>query len=981
MKKLIFILPFLVTVNLCAQVSNVQINSNGTILNTQTVKFGAAKLQVNGVEVFGMPSQTGNSGKFLTTNGSALSWAVTGAVASVSGTAPIVSSGGTTPAISITAATSGAAGSMSAADKTKLDAISGTNTGDQYGGVTASGAVQYLRRNAGNTAYEFGTLPSVVPESDPLSLHIANDLSDLDDPTQARINLGVAIGTNVQAFDADLSTWATITRASGFDTFTATPSSANLRSLLTDENGTGVALFDGATSPTFAISAVVPAVNGGTAANDDLTLQGTTNATRTTSYVNLQPTAGNVGIGTTTPATLLHVNGGALRLSQSATEYLTATPISGGVQFNYTSSLGGSAEYNFVGTVGVQIPTQSYESGNWTGSDLAATQGGVQEGFNASFSVSNDRVNALTGVGVKASSDNTIASAATLNLDSVDGPQVDVTGTTTITAITLSNGDERIVRFTGALTLTAGASLLLPGGENLLTEAGMFGFCSGGGSGVVTCTGFTDTNGYRSATFDNIYMNPGANIGFADEGGPYFHIGRSRDTGDGGGFLRLTKAGDVAITKHDLSASASFDINSLTATRFFSFHDRDGILADDTDLALKADLVSPAFTTPNIGASTGTSLALGSDPAGTGVLRLENAAAIAWEASPSGTDATLTLNSSEQFVFSNPILSPTFITPALGTPASGVATNLTGTASGLTAGNVTTNANLTGHVTSTGNAAVLGSFTLAQLSTAVSDANVARSDSAQTFTGDQTFSGQTLARTSRLTTTAASDVPLILRGVGADNAGTDNTHGVSLVVGHNGTGNRQFWIGASDEAGLTTEWSFRYIVGSTFKVPNIDAIRNDGTVAGNINLGGSSVNVGVGFTPGTVVQADITSKLHVTGDVRATTHLLGGNNIGLGVTAWGTSADKVIGIANGTPPSTNPAGMGQLYSEGGAGKWRGSSGTVTTFGPAEPHCPVCGADFMLEWRNDEKYGYLAVCMKCLAKELGAKPYILHSPKE
>jgi hypothetical protein len=61
---------------------------------------------------------------------------------------------------------------------------------------------------------------------------------------------------------------------------------------------------------------------------------------------------------------------------------------------------------------------------------------------------------------------------------------------------------------------------------------------------------------------------------------------------------------------------------------------------------------------------------------------------------------------------------------ALGTPASGVATNLTGTASGLTAGNVTTNANLTGHVTSVGNAAVLGSFTKAQLDSAVSDGNV-----------------------------------------------------------------------------------------------------------------------------------------------------------------------------------------------------------------------------------------------------------------
>ncbi|MCP4410191.1 MAG: hypothetical protein GY807_21100 [Gammaproteobacteria bacterium] len=68
--------------------------------------------------------------------------------------------------------------------------------------------------------------------------------------------------------------------------------------------------------------------------------------------------------------------------------------------------------------------------------------------------------------------------------------------------------------------------------------------------------------------------------------------------------------------------------------------------------------------------------------------------------------------------------SPTLVTPALGTPASGVMTNVTGTAASLTAGSVTTNANLTGHITSVGNAAVLGSFTAAQLDTAVSDDNV-----------------------------------------------------------------------------------------------------------------------------------------------------------------------------------------------------------------------------------------------------------------
>jgi len=51
--------------------------------------------------------------------------------------------------------------------------------------------------------------------------------------------------------------------------------------------------------------------------------------------------------------------------------------------------------------------------------------------------------------------------------------------------------------------------------------------------------------------------------------------------------------------------------------------------------------------------------------------------------------------------------SPTLTTPALGTPTALVGTNITGTAAGLTSGNVTTNANLTGDVTSVGNATTL----------------------------------------------------------------------------------------------------------------------------------------------------------------------------------------------------------------------------------------------------------------------------------
>jgi hypothetical protein len=94
------------------------------------------------------------------------------------------------------------------------------------------------------------------------TLKIASNLSDLNSASTARTNLGLAIGSDVQAFDADLTSWAGVTRASGFDTFAATPSSANLAALVTDETGTGALVFG--TSPGFT-TAANPASNDGAA--------------------------------------------------------------------------------------------------------------------------------------------------------------------------------------------------------------------------------------------------------------------------------------------------------------------------------------------------------------------------------------------------------------------------------------------------------------------------------------------------------------------------------------------------------------------------------------------------------------------------------------------------------------------------------------------------------------------------------------------
>ncbi len=105
---------------------------------------------------------------------------------------------------------------------------------------------------------------------------------------------------------------------------------------------------------------------------------------------------------------------------------------------------------------------------------------------------------------------------------------------------------------------------------------------------------------------------------------------------------------------------------------------------------------------------------------------------------------------------------------ALGTPASGVATNLTGTASGLTAGTVTTNANLTGAVTSSGNATSLGSFTTSALNTALSDNDIV------TLAGSEVLTNKTLTASGLITANAGLSVATGQQ-ISASNFGTEYT--------------------------------------------------------------------------------------------------------------------------------------------------------------------------------------------------------------
>jgi hypothetical protein len=88
-------------------------------------------------------------------------------------------------------------------------------------------------------------------------------------------------------------------------------------------------------------------------------------------------------------------------------------------------------------------------------------------------------------------------------------------------------------------------------------------------------------------------------------------------------------------------------------------------------------------------------------------------------------------------------------------------------------------------------------------------------------------------------------------------------------------------------------------------------------------------------------------------------------NVAIGGTTFGTHAARNLVLYDGTGAGVTDGVA--IFSDSGAAKVVGGSGTVTTFGAADPHCQRCDRDFALEWEN-EKYGKLAICVWCLSEK-------------
>ena len=244
--------------------------------------------------------------------------------------------------------------------------------------------------------------------------------------------------------------------------------------------------------------------------------------------------------------------------------------------------------------------------------------------------------------------------------------------------------------------------------------------------------------------------------------------------------------------------------------------------------------------------------------------------------------------------------SPTLITPALGTPSALVGTNITGTASGLTAGNVTTNANLTGMVTSVGNAASLGSFTSAQLATALTD---------ETGTGVNVFATSPTLVTPLLGTptsgvlTNCTGLPVAGGGTGV---ATTTAYGV-LAGGTTATGAFQN-IGTGTSAQVLTS-------NGAGQLPTFQAASSGGVTTigfGTTGLTPSGATSGVVTVAGTLAVANggtgVTTKTG-TGAVvlgtspTLTTPILGTPTSGNLANCTGIPAPAALSTASGSAPS------------------------------------------------------------------------------
>jgi hypothetical protein len=219
--------------------------------------------------------------------------------------------------------------------------------------------------------------------------------------------------------------------------------------------------------------------------------------------------------------------------------------------------------------------------------------------------------------------------------------------------------------------------------------------------------------------------------------------------------------------------------------------------------------------------------------------------------------------------------SPTLVTPDLGTPSALVGTNITGTAAGLTAGNVTTNANLTGDVTSVGNATSIAAGVIVDADINASAAIVDTKLATISTAGKVSNSATTAASANTASAIVARD------GSGNFSAGTITANLTGNVSGSSGstTGN------AATATALATGRTIAITGDLAYTSPTFDGTGNvtaAGTLATVATPGSTGSSTAIPIV--TINAKGLTTSI-TTAAVIAPAGTLSGNTLAAGVTA------------------------------------------------------------------------------------------------
>ena len=281
--------------------------------------------------------------------------------------------------------------------------------------------------------------------------------------------------------------------------------------------------------------------------------------------------------------------------------------------------------------------------------------------------------------------------------------------------ITIPDGADGVARnMFLELTGTGGGTLVVPAKRKLY-----FIYNNTSSAITVKVTGLTGVSVPAAAKV--ILVNNGTDIVIATNYMPSLTLGAALPIASGGTAGTTAAAARAALSAAVLGANG--DITSLTGltTPLSVAQGGTGAASVTANAAIIGNSGGTGFssvlpsTSGNLLTSNGTiwtstapsvvaSFSAGTtgftpSTATTGVVTLAGTLAVA----NGGTGVTSSTGTTN-VVLSN---SPTLVTPALGTPSALVGTNITGTATAFTASNVTTNADLTGGVTSVGNAATV----------------------------------------------------------------------------------------------------------------------------------------------------------------------------------------------------------------------------------------------------------------------------------